>query len=208
MAFKIRKVQEEIREEIVQRDLEKYRNMALELGATDARIITAEDVIFDERVRMKCIIPRCYEYGTNANCPPYTPDVDQMRRAVRRYRYAIFFMLKVPSEEIVGPHHLPPKKVNEIASKIESAAFYDGYYLASGFGGSCREALCQGAECSALKIGSGCRNPFNSRMGMESAGMDAYMMATKMGWDIYPAGLNTKPEDLPHGTRLGLVLIC
>jgi len=33
-------------------------------------------------------------------------------------------------------------------------------------------------------------------------------MATKVGWDIYPIGLSTSPEEVPYGLRLGLVLIC
>jgi len=32
-------------------------------------------------------------------------------------------------------------------------------------------------------------------------------MASQAGWEIYPAGEGAKPEDLPHGTRLGIVLI-
>jgi hypothetical protein len=37
--------------------------------------------------------------------------------------------------------------------------------------------------------------------------MDVYTMASKAGWDIYPIGEGAKTEDVPHGTRLGLVLI-
>jgi hypothetical protein len=37
--------------------------------------------------------------------------------------------------------------------------------------------------------------------------MDAFTMATKVGWDIYPIGLSTSPEDVPYGSLLGLVLI-
>lgn len=157
---------------------------------------------------MKCIQPKCHSYGTTANCPPYAPDINEIREIVKQYRYAILFMLKISSEDIVGPRHISPKKVFEIVSEIESAAFYDGYYLALGFAaGSCKEVWCHDVECSALKHGSGCRFPFKARSSMECAGMDVFMMATKMGWDIYPCGVNTKPEDLPHGTRLGLVLI-
>jgi hypothetical protein len=32
-------------------------------------------------------------------------------------------------------------------------------------------------------------------------------MATDVGWDIYPIGKNTHPDQVPHGNRLGLVLI-
>jgi hypothetical protein len=42
---------------------------------------------------------------------------------------------------------------------------------------------------------------------MEGMGMNVYTMAAKAGWDIYPIGQRTKPEDVPCGHRFGLVLI-
>jgi hypothetical protein len=37
--------------------------------------------------------------------------------------------------------------------------------------------------------------------------MDAFTMAAKVGWEIYPVGRSTSPEDVPYGSLLGLVLI-
>jgi predicted metal-binding protein len=45
----------EVQEDLLQSDLEKYRQRAIELGSTDARVITTNDVIFDERVVAKCV---------------------------------------------------------------------------------------------------------------------------------------------------------
>jgi hypothetical protein len=42
---------------------------------------------------------------------------------------------------------------------------------------------------------------------MESVGMHCYRMAAEAGWDIYPIGSNCNPENVPHGTLLGLVLV-
>jgi len=42
---------------------------------------------------------------------------------------------------------------------------------------------------------------------MEAVGMDAFTMATKFGWEIYPIGRSTSPEEVPYGLMLGLVLI-
>ncbi len=95
-----------------------------------------------------------------------------------------------------------------IASKVESAAFYDGYYLAMGFaGGPCKPYFCPKTECTALIPGKGCRNAFKSRESMEGAGMDAYAMAANAGWEIHPLGNKSKACDIPYGHRLGLVLI-
>ena len=51
-------------------DLERYRRMALDLGADRAAIVKAEDIPVDERVVLKCRIPRCFGYGAGAHCPP------------------------------------------------------------------------------------------------------------------------------------------
>jgi hypothetical protein len=32
-------------------------------------------------------------------------------------------------------------------------------------------------------------------------------MAAKVGWDVYPIGGSISPSEVPHGTKLGLVLI-
>jgi hypothetical protein len=42
---------------------------------------------------------------------------------------------------------------------------------------------------------------------MEGVGMNAYLMATKVGWDIYPIGKSILPSEVPYGSKLGLVLI-
>jgi predicted metal-binding protein len=51
-------------------DMEKYVNLAKELGATDAKKISVDMILLDERVRARCYSPRCPYYGTNLNCPP------------------------------------------------------------------------------------------------------------------------------------------
>jgi predicted metal-binding protein len=96
----------------------------------------------------------------------------------------------------------------KIISKIEAEAFYDGYHLALGFGGGpCKPVLCRGIECSALVPGQPCRHPLRARASMEGVGMNAYTMAARVGWDVYPIGETTKASEVPHGVRLGLVLI-
>ena len=211
----VRKIVEKVPDELLQQDLEKYRQRALELGATDAKIITTDMVLIDERVLAKCINPKCRCYGTNVDCPPYAMDLDLVRKVVNNFRYAIFYMMEVPSEVMAGPevrakNLFRPTQIKnfEITSKIEAEAFYDGYHLALGFaGGPCKIAFCPDIECSALVPGRPCRHALRARSAMEGVGMDVFTMAAKMGWDIYPIGASISPSDVPHGTRLGLVLI-
>ena len=68
-------------------DLEKYRKLAKDFGAADSKIIPSGWVRFDERVRMKCRVPRCHLYGSSPNCPPHTPDIGFMKKTMKKYRW-------------------------------------------------------------------------------------------------------------------------
>lgn len=204
-----------VSEDQLQKDLGKYRLCAIELGATDAKVITMDAVFIDERVVAKCTYPKCPWYGTNANCPPYAMDPDRVRKVVKNFRYGIFIKLEVPSRDtagvearnmnLAGPYR---RKLAEIIAKIEAQAFYDGYYLAVGFGGgSCKSIFCPDKDCQALVPGQSCPHRLKARSSMEAVGMDCFGMAANVGWDIYPIGRETSPEEIPYGVRLGLVLI-
>ena len=211
----VRKILEKVPDEMMQQDLEKYRQRAIELGATDAKVITTDTILIDDRVRAKCIYPKCRRYGTNANCPPYAMELDLVRKTVNGFRHAIFFKIQVPSDEVAGPEARDKQlyghstiKNHEIVSKIEAEAFFDGHHLALGFaGGSCKSVFCPDSECSALVPGQACRHPLRARSSMEAVGMNALTMATKVGWDVYPIGAAVSPSEVPHGTKLGIVLI-
>ena len=58
------------REEKLFIDLEKYCQMALDLGADEALIFPAGEIPMDLRVWWKCQFPKCYGSGTNPHCPP------------------------------------------------------------------------------------------------------------------------------------------
>ena len=71
----------------LQADLARYHELALESGASAAVAIPASDVVVDERVRLKCLVPRCLRAGETPNCPPHTPDLDLIRRAFSLYSW-------------------------------------------------------------------------------------------------------------------------
>ncbi len=214
MGKNIRRIDLNMSDEQVRQDLERYCAKALELGATKARIITAGQVPVDERVTLKCQIPRCFGYGTGAHCPPNTLKPAELRALLAKYRWAVFFIKEVPSSVIVRDKATIKERVAayqnvfEIVNQVESAAFYDGHYLAFGFAaGSCRHTYCgQAEDCQAMK-GQKCRFALRSRPSMEAVGIDVYRLATESGWDIYPIGSDAKAEDVPKGTLAGLVVV-
>ena len=201
----------------VNEDLERYQAKAIEMGAEAAKIISSNEIVIDERVRAKCIYPKCVYYGTNINCPPYVPDLDFMRKVIGNYHYAILFSVKSRTEEFIGTDYLKksggiknPARLllNNICSEIESRSYYEGYYLSIAFGqGPCKSFWCPDQPCAALQPGMQCRFSLKSRSSMEAVGMDVFKMASRQGWEIYPCGERVKREDLPHVLLVGLVLI-
>jgi predicted metal-binding protein len=73
------------------------RTMALELGASDAKIIPANKVVIEDRVVLKCKVG-CNNYGKTLACPPYTPSADEFRKIVSEYSYALFMKFTSKAE--------------------------------------------------------------------------------------------------------------
>jgi len=206
-----------VSEETLRTDLERYRELALESGASEAAIIPASDVIIDERVRLKCVVPRCLRAGETPNCPPYAPDLNLVRQAVSRFSWAILFKCDVePIEEYVPGRGATKaeqrrtlsfhQKSSEVVCVLERQAYKDGYHLAVGFGGgSCKDYLCQGMICQFLDSGR-CRFPHRARPAMEAVGMDVVALINKAGWEAY--ALLDDLSQVPCAITVGIVFIC
>jgi predicted metal-binding protein len=198
-------------------NLERYRELALELGASDAVILRAGDVRVDERVRLKCLVPRCLRAGETPNCPPNTPDLDLVRKALARFSWAVLLKCDVgPIEDYApgsGKTREEKRRVlsfhrqsSEVVYGLERQAYKDGYHLAMGFGGgSCKDYLCQGMICQFLDSGR-CRFPHRSRPSMEAMGVDVVSLINKVGWQAY--ALVDDLARIPCAITVGIVFIC
>lgn len=200
--------------ETLQKDLETFKQEALNLGASLAEIIPAHLVEIDERVRLKCLIPLCPYYDKNPYCPPRAPEPEFMRAALSRYNWAILFALNIlPVEQFAdrsvqknaGPQWT--KKNIEIAGKIETLAFANGYYLAMGLCQfNCMRALCGQEYCMVMR-GDTCPFSLKARPSMEGVGIDVFRLVTKVGWDIYPIYRSVDPKKVPRALSVGIVFI-
>ena len=208
---KVEKIKLTINEEDVKKNLEKYRKLAIEKGASDAKIIKADQVTVDERVKLKCEVPKCHEFGICVHCPPHSMSAEKTRKYISLYENAIVFKLDVPADIIVRNDDSRSKayrKITEICNKIESTAFYHGDYLAVGFAaGSCRDNFCRNSEGCAVLQGKPCAHFYRTRPSMESVGIDCFKLATELGWDILPIGSGAKAEHISHASLMGIVLI-
>ncbi|MBI5032476.1 MAG: DUF2284 domain-containing protein [Chloroflexi bacterium] len=204
-------------EEALRADLERYRELALQAGATDVAVIPASEVIIDERVRLKCLVPRCIRAGETPNCPPQGLELDLVRRALGNFSWAILFKCNVEPIEEYAPGRGTSKveqrrvlsfheKSGKVIDKLERQAYKDGYHLATGFGGgSCKDYLCQGLICQVLDSGR-CRFPNRARPAMEAAGMDVVSMINKAGWQSY--ALLDDFSVVPCAVTVGIVFVC
>jgi predicted metal-binding protein len=215
----------------LQEDLARYAQEAIKLGATDAKPIRAAEVVVDERVRHKCIIPTCPEYGMCSHCPPHALPVETVRGLVNKFQWALLMKIEVdprliggynaariasnlaagrkdPNAALVAEAIESGRRMYYIVSDIESMAFYDGHYMATGFAcSSCRVVFCQDKGCQVLTQGGPCRFPLRSRPSMEASAMDVYRIVTNAGWSIYPLGMECDISEVKHGLFVGLVLI-
>jgi len=180
------------------RRFSEFIEVAEKAGATAARIIPARGVILDERVRLKCEVPRCAGYGQYLTCPPHVMPVDAFSKIRSRYRWGLLVQVEADNIDSTDKGkgrinrailkenkklHRPFKlKLLEIVEAVESAAFKKGMRFAAGLvGGSC--VLCE--RCVDDKSSEACRHPFRARPPMEAVGIDVIKTAQIAGLPIH-----------------------
>ena len=210
----IPKITTDKNQNLLEEHLKKYEHKVLELGASRAAIIRVDTIPVDERVNLKCQIPRCFGYGASAHCPPNTLKPAELREQLKKYEWAVLFAIDVPPEVIVRNKATIKERIAaylsvfKMVGAIESMAFYDGHYFAFGFGaGSCRHSYCSREETCAAMEGKQCRFALHSRPSMEAVGIDVYGLVSSVGWDIYPIGSGADPNCVPKGTLVGIVIV-
>jgi predicted metal-binding protein len=188
-------------------ELEKFdflRKLALELGAVDAKIIPASNIVVEDRVVLKCRVG-CNNYGKTLACPPHVPTAEEFRKIVSEYKYAIFMKFNSKAEADPEIKSYLSKTEAEVASsaskevfakwkkfwadwnghkkdllentlKVEKEAMSKGYPLAFGMiSGMCH-------ICEKCNVEEGiCRHPTQMRYSEEAVGVNVQATAKKAG---------------------------
>jgi len=214
-------------------DVESLAEFACQAGAevaerrgvdarTEACVIAAKDIVLDERVRWKCIIPLCFGYGSSPMCPPYSPTTEEMRVIVSKYQYGVFLRYMPPVESYIYPQFLSESgtrvnELNEIVGTVEAEAGYRGFHLAMGFkGGPCclfsaKQVTDWGQgknvpRCPVLE-GNTCHHYLQPRPALEACGVDVFATAKKAGWTTYLVLPEYPAQSIPCVSWYGLVLV-
>jgi predicted metal-binding protein len=177
-------------------EIEKFQfleKLALELGASEAKVIPASEVIVEDRVVLKCKVG-CTNYGKTLCCPPYTPTAEEFRKIVSEYTAAMFIKfickaeadpelqknlaksqtdvpldaeVKAKAEKFWADWKEDKTRQLETTVALEKAAMKAGYPLAISFvSGACN--LCE--KCNLeTKI---CRHPEKARLSEDAIGVN------------------------------------
>lgn len=198
-------------------DLRTLCRNARKYGASEAKVMSAEQVVVDPRVRLKCMIPICTGYGVCLTCPPNVPTPEEFSKILSKYQHAVLVQLKFEMDgnfvEIVKKN-APLAETREnreyqailtknfrrlvgAIGRLEADAQGMGYRFAVALSaGSCR--LCE--KCVGQGSGDPCRHPFEARPAMEAVGIDVVQTARNAGLPFeFPA------KDNPMLTGLLLV---
>jgi predicted metal-binding protein len=191
---------------------------AKDLGAIDAKAISASQVFVDNRVPLKCRTG-CIGYGKKLTCPPFVPTADEFRKILSEYWFALLVKFSSPANaepDIIcsiykywlDPEAPPEKKEkadtfwkeyfgenNRILLamlELEKTAFNAGYTLAlAQVNGSCR--LCQ--NCN-VKNGV-CIHPTMARIPEHAVRVNMKKTAEEAGMAIkFPVSGNPTPMAL------------
>jgi len=172
------------------------------MGAVDAKIITADKIVVEDRIVLKCKVG-CPNYGKKLSCPPYTPTAEEFRKIVSEYSYALFIKFESKATaDIELTKHLSkletdptiPQEIKEkmrefwIAWKadklkilssvhaLEKAAMSKGYPLAIGLvSGYCQ--LCE--KCTLNR--KTCLYPAKVRFSEDAVGVNVQATAKNAG---------------------------
>jgi predicted metal-binding protein len=193
---------------------------AQRLGALEAKLITPNKIVVENRVLLKCQYG-CDSYGHKFVCPPYTPTPDQFRGILKEYKNALIvkFPAKAEAREDVGRsllrNEFGPDTSSDIKERtrrfwdtwnddkkrillsmlgLEKTAFNRGYTLAFALtAGAC--SLCE--KCNPEGT---CTHPTMARFSEHAVGVNVQKTLENIGMSVrFPFEMN------PEG--LGMLLI-
>jgi len=161
----------------VSRDADGLRARALAFGASDAVVITPEQVVTAEWVRMKCLYGGCTA-GRCLTCPPISPEPEQTRRLLGEYETILLLRLDVPPAQ-AGEWLAWSRRKAQIALDLERELFLIGRFKAFAIAG---DRPCTRSEACGRPQECDCRELV--RPGPAGCGIDVFTTSRNAGWPL------------------------
>lgn len=192
--------------------IENYKfleKLALERGYSEAKVIPVDAVVVEDRVRLRCMIG-CPHYGKSLRCPPHTPGIDEFRKMLNDYSFAMVIKLKKPeiSSEIKAKYNLNNLEGSDRLQDQYNDLDKISQELWSDFSSSYKNALMDLLEleraafnigytfatvffaghcmlCEKCDVEMGiCHNPMIARFSAESMGINLLKTAENAGMEL------------------------
>ena len=147
------------------KDFEPLIAKALEAGAAEAKVIAAQDVIFDPRSFLKCRFG-CNRWGHYWTCPPHLDlSPRQFMEAYERYTHAILI-----------------KSTDPVAGQEASLAVEKEAMMSLGCSFAFALVLC--VQCEECAYPEPCRYPHLARPSMDAYGVDIGKTVEPLGFKV------------------------
>jgi predicted metal-binding protein len=192
------------------KDFDQLIDLAISLGASEAHILSSDELVINDQLARKCIEPKCENYGLSYSCPPYVEGPESFRELIKTHPRALVIRLVIPSSMLLSSEWLDLGRVlHELVATVELEGRKIGYARSSGFaGGSCKELFCQDhLSCQRIEEKGPCRHPELARPSMSGFGIDVFQLVESCDWET---NLNQE-EELPVADQkswvAGLIMI-
>jgi len=166
-------------------DLMKFIRLACSLGASDAKIISPDDISVENGLADLCSESQCENYGLSPSCPPNVSGPSGFRKLQKFVRCALVLRISVPTAVLFSDERREIMRLlHEVTAKTEQAAVKAGYHRSKAFaGGSCKKIFCHDqTDCRLLSKDSECRYPQYARPSMSGFGINVSALMKVCGW--------------------------
>lgn len=199
-----------IQDDTVDVQVGRLVDLAVSMGAADARVIASSAIPVDDKLAKLCIDPGCDSYGLSPSCPPHVSGPSGLRRLKRVLVHAVAVRIIVPSSALFSNERRELGRfLYELVAGIEQEAVALGFTGSQAFaGGSCKQIFCsEHSECRRLSEKGQCRHPQHARSSMSGYGIDVSGLMKICGW---PADINSSKAEStadPMSWIAGLIMI-
>jgi predicted metal-binding protein len=181
------------------------------LGASDAAIISTQDISVEDDWAELCLDLPCENYGFSDSCPPHVASPSGFRELLKEYEQALVFKVELATEMLVsGERQDIFRLLHKIAADVGRSAMQKGSRKSKGYaGGSCKQLFCREQQvCRVVREGGECRNPGQARPSMSGFCINVSKLLQVAGWKINRNSTETdKGMASGMGTFCGLVLV-